>query len=398
MPRGRRLRRWLILALPLLAIAGVLGYRAWRPVTIEVEPVTRGRAVEAVYATGTVEPIVKVTVKARLAEHVASIHAREGDPITKGQLLARIENPVGRYALSQGQTLLTKARHQAGTRSPQLAGLDATARALGAQLALAKLDLGRSERLAATQAIPIQELDAARYRLVQLQAQADAAEQQARSAHLELAATRDQLASEVRSLASAVDEGAVLSPIGGVVLRRAIEPGEVVAQNQALFEIADTSVLLVELHVDEADIARIEDGARGSQVALSFYAFPGRAFDGKVTQILPEPDRVRRSYTVRVGLAAPIPGLRVGMTAEANIIVQRKDGVLLLPVEALVGDHAWFIENGRAVRRPVRIGIRGLTHAELVTGAGAGAMAVVDPARTKLHPGTRVEQVVRTVP
>ncbi|MBK9033038.1 MAG: efflux RND transporter periplasmic adaptor subunit [Myxococcales bacterium] len=393
--RIRRWRTWLVLAAVIASVGGYLVVRRLRPVAVTVVPVVRGRAIEAVYATGTVEPIERVVVKARLSEHVARILVREGDVVTAGQLLAEIENPGRAFALRQGQTQLTKAQIQAGARSPQLAGLAAQARALQAQLDQAQRELDRTARLARSAAVPQAELDLARAKVALLDAQAQAATDQLRSARLELAATRDQLVAQVGSLALEVDDGSVTSPIAGVVLRRDVEPGEVVAQNQAMFEVADTRTLLIELHVDEADIARISDGAAPTAVALSFYAFPERAFAGTVAEILPEPDRVRRAYTVRVRLDQPIVGLRVGMTAEANLIVARRDDVVLVPIEAVDGDRAWFVEGGRAVRRPVTLGLRGLTEAEVVTGAAVGDRAIIDAAARGLREGARVDAAAR---
>jgi HlyD family secretion protein len=397
-PRRARWRTWLVLGLLLASIGGYVVYQRLRPVEVIVAPVVRGRAVEAVYATGTVEPIDRVVVKARLSEHVARILVREGDAVTAGQLLAELDSPVRSFALRQGQAQLDRAQAQAGARSPQLAGLAAQVRGLEAQLEQARLELDRTSRLARTAAVPQAELDAARAKVALLDAQVQAAAEQLRSAKVDLTATRAQLAAQVGSLAAELGEGAVTSPLAGVVLRRDVEPGEVVAQNQAMFEVADTRTLVIELHVDEADIARIKDGPDPTEVALSFYAFPGQAFAGTVAEILPEPDRVRRAYTVRVRATQPIPGLRVGMTAEANLIVTRKDDVVLLPIEALDGDHAWFAVAGRAVRRPVQVGIRGLTDAEVIAGAAAGDQAILDATARRLRPGARVHATARTRP
>jgi len=392
------LRRWLIAGCVLALVGGAAAYLRWRPTHVTVEPVRRGRAVEAVYATGTVEPIHKVIVKARIGEHVAGIDVLEGDRVAKDQVLARLDSTVRDLALSQGKTQLDKARTLAGPKSPQLAGLESQIVALRSQLELANIELDRTERLFAAKAVTKQELDVARARVVQLDAQTQVAAEQRRTARVELDATAAQLASQVSSLASEADESTVRSPIAGVVLRSDVEPGEAVAPNQALFEIADTRTLLVELKVDEADIARIADGPDASTVALAFYAFPGRAFAGKVTTILPDPDRERRSYTVKVSLDEPIEGLRVGMTAEANIVLSRKDDVLLIPAEAVQGELAWFVEDGRAVRRNVTLGIRTLTHVELVDGAAEGARAIVDTDGKSLSPGTRVTTTVRRAP
>lgn len=397
-PRGTRWRRWIVLGILIVGVAGYAAYARLRPATVTVVPAVRGRAVEAVYATGTVEPIERVVVKARLSEHVARILVKEGDAVTAGQLLAELDNPVRVFALRQGQAQLGRAQAQAGARSPQLAGLAAQVRGLEAQLEQARLELDRTTRLTRTAAVPQAELDAARAKVALLDAQVQAAAEQLRSAKVDLSATRDQLAAQVGSLAAELGEGAVTSPLAGVVLRRDVEPGEVVAQNQAMFEVADTRTLLIELHVDEADIARISDGPTPTAAALSFYAFPGRAFAGTVVEILPEPDRIRRAYTVRVRLDQPIAGLRVGMTAEANLIVTRKDDVVLVPVEALDGDHAWFAVDGRAVRRPVTVGIRGLTDAEITAGAAAGDQAIVDAVARGLAPGDRIRAVPRARP
>lgn len=391
------MRRWIIVAAVLAMAAAAFAYLRLRPMQVTVEPVTRGRAVEAIYATGTVEPIDRVIVKSRLAEHVARIAVEEGDRVEAGQLLAQIDSAVRDLALSQAKTQLAKARQQAGRTSPQLAALRSQVSALRAQLELARTDLMRTQNLFEKQAVARQELDAARARVDQLDAQTQAAEDQLRSARVELGATAEQLDSQVRSLATEADESAVRAPIGGLVMSRLVEPGEVVTVNQPLFEIADDRALRIELKVDEADIARVRDGADGSTVALTFFAFPDRAFAGKVETILPEPDRVRRSYTVKVRLDAPIPGLRIGMTAEANIVVQRKDDVLLVPAEAVQGNTAWFVEQGRAVQRPVTLGIADLTRAELVGGAPEGALAIV-AAPKPLTPGQRVKPTLRRAP
>jgi multidrug efflux pump subunit AcrA (membrane-fusion protein) len=379
--------RWIVVAAVLVAIGGILALWRARPTEVIAEPVRRGRAIEAIYATGTVEPQDRVAIKATIADRVAEVLVAEGDQVVAGQRLARIASPVRAYALSQSQTELARARRQAGPDSPRLAALEAQARALRAQLDLARVEVERARNLHARGAIARRDLDTAHARLQELAAQHQAAEDEAASMRLELRATRERLASEVQSLASELDESVVIAPMAGTILRREVEPGQVVAPNDVMFEIADVGVLRVELRVDEADIARVVEG---TPVALSFYAFPGRAFAGTVREILPEPDRVRRAYTVKVELDRPPPALRIGMTAEANLIVQRNDDALLIPAEALDGDHAWFAERGRATRRPVVVGIRALTHAEVVRGARAGDLAIVDAETRDLEEGARV--------
>jgi HlyD family secretion protein len=373
---GPRLR-WILLAALVVAGLGVLVLRLTRREAVTAEPVLRGPAIEAVYATGTVEPVARITVKARVAGVLEPAIAREGDAVAAGQVLARVDSEVRGYALAQGRTQLEAASQQAGGRSPRLAALEARRAAVAVELAQARTELDRVERLVATGALPGVDLARARAHADLLDAQRRAAADELRSARLELASTREQLADQVRSLEAGVREGELTAPIAGTVLDRLAEPGEAVAPNQAIFELGDVSTLVVELHVDEADIAKVRAGPDASTVALTFYAFEGRAFEGRVLEVLPEADRVRRSYLVRVGLDAPPAGLRVGMSAEANIVIARRDDAVLLPIEALAGDRAWLIEDGRAVLRPVDTGIRGLSHVEIRSGADAGDLAIV---------------------
>lgn len=390
MERSRlHLRRWIVIAGVLAVVGGLFAYLRWRATPVTVEPVQRGRAVLAVYATGTVEPVDDVVVKARLAETVASVHVREGDRVSAGQVLARIDKTTRALALAQARTALARARAQAGKSSPQLAALEAQVRALRAELETAKTELARSEVLFSGGAIAKRALDSARSRVDQLEAQVANAEEQVRSSRVELTATADQLAAQVASLASETAETVVRAPIGGIVMTRQVEPGEAVSADQTLFTIADPSTLLVELKVDEADIARVRAGPNASRVALTFYGFPGRAFAGTVATIMPDPDRERRSYTVKVRFDEPVPGVRIGMTAEANILVEQRDHALLVPAEAVQGSFAWFAVDGRAVRRFVVLGIQDLTHAEILAGASEGELAIVDA--QELEPGARVK-------
>ncbi len=388
----------LILVLTVIAALG-LAWRLTRTQTVTVEPAQRGTAVEAVYATGTVEPEDRVLVKAKLGGHVLDHYVREGEHVKKGQLLARIDSPTRRYALSRGKVQLSTATEAAGPKSPQIDALDAQARALAAELSLARVDLDRTYRLVSSGSMAQAELDRQRARVTQLEAQHQSVVAQQRSLVADLASAKAEIAASVKSLSSDVEDAEVRAPLDGVVLHRWIEAGEVVAQNQTLFDLGDLNALIVELRVDEADIARVRDGQDGatpSQVALSFYAFEGQALSGRVFEILPESDRARRSFSVKVKLDAAPKGLRSGMTAEANVVVQSKEGALLVPLEAVEGDQAWFAVNGRAVKRKVKLGIRDMTHAELLEGASDGELMIVDAAALKLTDGARITTHPRT--
>jgi RND family efflux transporter MFP subunit len=367
---------------------GALGYAKLRTTDVVVTPIARGRAVDAVYATGTVEADDRVVVKARLAGSVAECLVREGDAVKKGDLLARLDNPGVTFALTRGRTQLAAASKQAGAQSPQLAGLASQAASIRAEIDLVRAEADRTKSLAASGSASSADLDKLETRLTQLDAQLRANAAQQQGLGIDLDANAAQLAESVKALASQVTDTEVRSPLDGVVLRKTTSLGEVVGVGQTLFEVGDTSKLVLEIAIDEADVAKVSADPPSVAVA-SLYAFAGRAFTGKVTRILPDADRATKSFMAYVKLDAPPPGLRSGMSCEVNVVVAEKDGVLIAPTEAVDGGFAWVVSGGVAHRRPVTLGIHDLLRAEVVSGLGEGDLVVVD-GQAALSEGARV--------
>src|SRR5262245_38705090 len=124
--KRRRLRaRWVII-IALVVLASVALAVQWlRRVDVVVMQVVRGRAVDAIYATGTVEAERRVVVKARVAGPITELSATEGDPVRAAQLLARVENPVAAFDLRRSQVEAAAANAQGGKDAPQLTSLRA---------------------------------------------------------------------------------------------------------------------------------------------------------------------------------------------------------------------------------------------------------------------------------
>lgn len=328
--------RHLRTALLVLAIAGAAGWLAWsrfRPPEVTLVTPTRGPAIDAVYATGLVEPSLEVRVAPRTGGRLAELRVDEGDVVRPGQLLARLEDDELRASVAEleAREAYARAQHERNT----------TLRASGL-IAQEPVDRARSD------------LDAARASL--------------RRAREQLGYTR------------------LVAPTDGRVIRRDGEVGEYVAVNQVLFYLAGQAPLRVAAEVDEEDVPRIRPGL---PVMLRTDAFPDRVFDGTVSEITPRGDPVSRSYRVRIALPGN-PPLQVGMTTEANIVLERRDAALLLPATAVVDDAVWRIEGGRAVRQPVRVGVRATDRVEILDGLAATGRVIATPP-AGLREGARVE-------
>ncbi len=401
-----RLRVLPFVVVPVLAVGGIVAKKL-APIPVIASLTVRGTAVEAVYATGTVEAESRVFVRAKVGGTVAEVLVKDGAAVKKGDLLARIDNPVVSYDLERGHAEFAAATAQGAPDAPQLAALREQARGLDADFALAKQDRERCEALAKAAAITTFELDRARTRVTQLDASLGANLAQQRALRIDLNANQARSSANVHALASRVADTEVRAPSDGIVLGKLVEVGEVVSPNQTLFKVGDVSSLILELIVDEADVARLhapgplaatapQSGAaeEGSRAVVSLYAFPKQVFPGRVFEVMPDANRERKAFLVKVRLAAPPVGLRSGMSAEANIVLGERPNVVLAPIAAEADGFVWIVNDGRVHKKAIKLGTRDLLRLEVTSGLEAGETVVVGGADT-LAEGTRVAATVK---
>lgn len=315
--------KWILVAVVLVAAgAGAAYWRVRGPVPVDVVAPTRGPAVDAIYATGTVEPTVMLPIAPRVAGRLVELNTDEGATVRKGQVLARLDDADLASAVAE---------------------LEARAR-------FAQDQLRRTEALVQRGVSAAIELDRAR-------ADADAAEAQVRRARAQR------------------DFTALVAPADGTIIRRDGEIGQFVPAGQAVFYLSCCAPLRVTAEVDEEDIPRVHVGQRA---VLRADALPDAAFEGAVAEVTPKGDPVARSYRVRIRLPEP-GGLQVGMTVDANLIVAERANALLVPTTALQDGAVWLVRDGRLVRRAVQVGVSGDARSEILDGLAPDAAIVVQP-------------------
>jgi len=390
-----RLRlRLVIVVVVLLAGGGLFARSRLRPIPVVAMAVVRGKAVDAVYATGTVEAEERVQVKAKTSGNIAEILVKSGQSVTKGELLARIDNPAVSFDLKRGKADLGAASAQASKDAPQIAALRAERRAYEAELATTQSEYSRTKVLVDSGSLPPTDLERITAKVAQVEAQIAANDAKQKALRIDLTVGAVRAAVAVDTFEARVADTEVRAPMDGVVLAKNIEVGEVVAVNQALFKIGDTKKLILEVSIDEADVGRVRDGAKGSVAVVSLYAFNPKVFSGRVFEIGPDADRARKSFLAKIRLDAPPEALRSGMSAEVNIVADEHPGALLVPSEADNNGFAFRIESGRVHKVPVKFGIRDLLRVEVLEGLSEGDLVVVE-GQDKVEEGKRVEPTIR---
>jgi len=297
----RKNKIWIVSGLVLVAaIAGFWWWKA-RPATVEwrTAPVTRGPVEVTVTSTGTLQAVTTVQVGTQVSGSIAALYADFNDRVTKGQVIARLDT-----------TLLDAALKDA------LSGLERVS-ALSQQAA-AERDRARS---------------LFRRDLIS-RAELEQAEASARVAAANLSSARAQVERARINLRYAIIE----SPIDGIVLSRAVEPGQTVAASfntPTLFTIAgDMTEMNVQAAVDEADIGRLR---KGQSATFTVDAYPDTVFTGTVEQVRLQPTLTQNVVTYDVILRAANPDLKLmpGMTATLTIVTDRVADALRVPVAAL---------------------------------------------------------------
>lgn len=159
----------------------------------------------------------------------------------------------------------------------------------------------------------------------------------------------------------------IRSEINGKVYSLYREPGEIVHPQTALALLGDASVFLLELQVDEYDIAKIREG---QHVLVSMDSYKGHVFEATVSKIYPTMNERSKSFTVEAVFITQPSVLYPNLTAEANIVIQAKKNALTIPVSYLVSDSTVLISKNKT--RIVKTGLKDYQKVEILHGLSAG--------------------------
>jgi HlyD family secretion protein len=405
MPLGAKLLRpGVILPLVLLLAAGaLLGARMLNGKRVETLATDRGELMQTVVSTGRVISPAKVEIGSVVLGTVAKIEAREGEAVKRDQVLLRLVDAEQRAALAQAQASLAEAE----ARVAQIEKLSGPVAVQNLRQAEANLDLAeeeyrRTRRLFEQKFFSQATLDRAERDLSNARAAVESARAQAvttqpKGADFALALTRREQAKAAVGVARAkLDYTVVRAPADALILRRLVEPGDVVQQGKLLYELAAGGETQVVLNVDEKNLGLLALGQKAEVVAD---AYPGKPFSAEVFYIAPGVDPQRGTVEVKLRVPDPPPFVRSDMTVSAEIVAGRKPDAVIVDTEAIrdaASKAPWVLvaRDGRAVRQPVQLGLRGTGRSEIVSGLAPGE-AVVPPTESSVREGDRVHAVPR---
>jgi HlyD family secretion protein len=318
---GKRVRRWLWIGGLGVAVVAV-GYVLARPKGKPGEEKDKVKTAKAEVAdvqvrvteVGSVEPDVKVDVKSVLSGKVVELLVREGDRVKRGQVLARVEPDVNQARdLSQVKNAVSEAEialNEAKATYERNKGL-LTQGLLSAQAGLESETRWRQAKASHDAAMD-------KYRIV---------EESGVPIAVASAGTMQRLN--------------VTSPMDGVVIRRPVELGDTVMSGVSSFNagtvlmtVADVGTMIIKAGINEVDIGKVH---LEQPVKVTLDAYPKVKFAGKILRIAPAArlEEKVKVFDVEIGIEHQGAELRTGMTANIDIVGEKRAKVLTVPVEAI---------------------------------------------------------------
>ena len=333
--------------------SGLAWWRATAPAPVAVEQPTRGPVVEEVFGTGTLESKIVVGISAKIVGKVTEVLVDQGDAVTAGQSLARLEARDFEDNVRVAEAKLAQA---------------------DAELAKAKLDWERARALFEGRTISQAQLDAAQtdYRIT---------ESRRNTASAELGVARARLGDTV-----------ITSPIAGLVITRNLETGSTVVPGSPIFRVADTKLLWMRAQVDEREAGKLE---LGQPARVMFRACGHTPIAGTLARLAQEADRVTEERQIDVAVERLPKNFFVGQKADVFIEVARRDNALRVPKSAIVNAGVLIVAHGRAQWRAVKLGLAGRDTVEVLEGLRDREIVVVNPLAGKkpIATGQRIKAV-----
>lgn len=388
-----RRKKIIIGAIAVVVVGGVVASQARggdRGIAVRIEEVESHDLVAIVTASGRIEPQLSVDIASDITGRIINLPVDEGDIVKRGQLLLRIDPTQFEAAMQRAEALLSAAK---ASELQAIVNRNQARRQLDRSLALRATDSNMVTEV---------ELEIAQTNYDVATAIAEAQSHQVAQSEASLREAQEQLAKTT-----------LLAPMDGKITRLAVEEGEVALastysrETGLLMTVSDLSVIQVNVRVDETDVVRL---TTGDSAEITIDAFPDTTFSGRVTKISQSAIRVTAGgsgdravdYEVEITLDNPPPGVLPDLSATAKVVTDTRLDAMSIPIIALtVREHqpistedmprdtaktemegVFVVLDGIAYFRPVKVGIAGEEHFEVIEGLALGDSIVAGPYQT----------------
>lgn len=452
MKSGTKILLWSIAAIIVIGVVvGTILHSQSNVTKVSTAVLKRQELVSVVSGSGQIKPKTYVNVGATAFGRITHLYVKEGDHVTKGQVLATIENVQPSASVAAQSATIASQRTDVSAYVAAEKTAEANLVQSRADLQQKKLDIDRYQQLYSNHLVSKQDYDAKKAAFDVAAAtvqQREASLAQSKAQTQSASGKVNQAVASQRANFDALDKTVSRAPFDGLVTNVPVREGETMvtgiqnALGSTLMTLADMSVITAEVKVDETDIVNVK---LDQPVAITVDALPGRSFRGHVTEVGDQAllrttgiatsqsttgTEEAKDFKVVVTLDEVVPELRPGLSATAKITTAKKLDVVTLPIQSLVqrdpaveakyeknngktppGEAANATVNAKSGVQgvyilkkvksdlrtqfvPVSTGITGATDIEVISGLKPGDEVVTGRFKVlrALHAGTRVKR------
>jgi membrane fusion protein (multidrug efflux system) len=293
-------------------------------VPVEAIKVTVETAQRQTLAIGTFRSFESIIVRPEVTGRILDLPFREGEKVTRGQVIVRLDDSVERATLGQAEARLT----------------------------LAKANFARAQTLVAREAGTVKALDEARAGLI--------------SAEADIVLAKARL-----------EKMSIISPFDGIAGLRKVSVGDYLSPGAEVVNLEQIDPLKIDFRVPEIFLPAVKDGAT---IAVAVDAFPGRNFAGRIYAIDPLIDQAGRSIVVRARIDNSDTVLRPGLFARVTLTLAVREDAIFVPEQSIIpiGDKTFVyrVIDGKIANTPVKLGLRRNARVEVVEGLSPGDLVV----------------------
>ena len=368
--------------------AGPGGAQGAKPaLNVEVGHAQRQDIATFVTLDGQVAPLLESTLAFQQSGPITGVYVNEGDRVSAGQLLAKIDDSTLRAQLAQDEALISQSSARA--RSSQLnvpitqAQTSNAAASAKAALDNARLTYDQNQQLFKQGYVSQSQLEQSRAQYVAAQqtyrsavTNEQSTQVQGASAQADVAAVQSAQA-QANTLRTQIGQTALYAPFDGIVTARLADPGAMANPAAPVLRVSKIDTVWINVNVPDEDLAFVRPG---QAVNFRTSSLGGKTFDGRVDTVNATPTQGTLSYRARIRQTNPGNLLRGGMLVNVTIQKERHPGAIVVPRSAVAetesGTNVFIVNGDKAEQVPVTVGLQTDTASEVRS--------------PKIHPGTTV--------
>lgn len=362
-----------------------------RQIPVETVSLHLGSIDRRLHLTGTIISEAMVDVLSKVSGILEKIQVEQGDRIKADQVIAMVDSEEKEAQLQEAQAALDVlrarwAQMETGARPEEITQSEQLVLQAKASWETSLDNYMRLKNLKERDFISQQRLDEAMLQVTLSEAEYRSAKEKLtllrKGARQE---DRDALLAQIRQAEAALrltrihlKNTTLRAPISGIISKRFLDQGSSVSTTSPIVRIVAMDRVKVLVQVVENELAQLRCGAKAE---IYVDAYQKQIFRGGVSCISPTVDPESRMADIEIQVGNEDHRLKPGMFARVNLLVQRRDGVLLLSKDSLMREHGhtrvFVHENGRALLREVSLGLEGEKYVEVVSGLQEGEEVIV---------------------